>query len=154
MPMADQIRDLSDRSQAELLTAHDYYEHTKAVWRLAEELTGMGHTYVIQIPGTEAGLTLVELVAQSQDYIARYLAESVFQQYVSLFEDFVFELLRLWLSAYPAGIPNKDKKPVNLATIIDALDKEAIIDLVIQRELNALRYERPTAWFRYLNDRV
>jgi hypothetical protein len=83
-----------------------------------------------------------------------YLAESVFQHFVSLFEDFVFELLRLWLTAFPAGIPNKDKKPIDLALVIDAADKDAILGFVIDRELNALRYERPTAWFKYLNDRV
>jgi hypothetical protein len=28
------------------------------------------------------------------------------------------------------------------------------LEVVIQRELNSLKYERPAAWFRYLNDRV
>jgi hypothetical protein len=86
--------------------------------------------------------------------VAGYLAEAVFQHFVSLFEDFLFELLRLWLSAYPAGIPNTDKKSVDLATIIDAADKDAILGFVIDRELNTLKYERPAAWFKYLNDRV
>ncbi len=154
MPLADSIRDLSTRAQADLGAAYDYFEHTKALWRLVRQLTAMGHAYDIQNPGTGITLTLADLAAQAQDYVAGYLSESVFQHNVSLLEDFVFELLRLWLSAYPAGIPNKDKKPVDLAVIIDALDKDAIIELVIQRELNALRYERPSSWFKYLNDRV
>lgn len=154
MPLADQIRGLTNRAQADLLAARVYFEHTKAIWRLAEELTGLGHTYEIAIAETGMVTTLAELAVQAEDYVAGYLAESVFQHFVSFFEDFVFELLRLWLSAYPAGIPNKDKKPVDLATIIDAIDKEAIVGLVIERELNDLRYTRPAAWFKYLNDRV
>ena len=73
---------------------------------------------------------------------------------MALSEDFVFELLRHWLSAYPGGIPNKDQKRVDLAMVIDAPDRESILQTVIDRELNALKYERPRAWFRYLNDRV
>jgi hypothetical protein len=154
LPLADQVRGLSERIQADLVAAHDYLEHTEAVWRLVEELTGLGHTYEIQSPKSGTVISLADLAVRAEHYVAGYLAEAVFQHFVSLFEDFVFELLRLWLSAYPAGIPNKDKKPVDLATIIDAIDKDAILGFVIERELNALRYERPASWFRYLNDRV
>jgi hypothetical protein len=152
--LADAVRDLMDRVQADLTASHVNFEDTKAVWRLVGQLNDMGHSYDIQNPDSSTPIPSRDLALRAQGYVRVYLAESVFQQFVSLFEDFVFELLRLWLSAYPAGIPNKDKKPVELAATIDALDKDAIIDLVIQRELNALRYERPTAWFRYLNDRV
>ena len=113
-----------------------------------------GHRFGVRNRDTGTLVNASDLAALSRGYVAGYLSESVFQHFVSLFEDFVFELLRLWLSAYPAGIPHKDKKPVELATIIDAPDKDAIIEIVLQRELNALRYERPTTWFRYINDRV
>jgi hypothetical protein len=95
-----------------------------------------------------------QLANLSKTYERFHLAESVFQHFVALFEDFIFELLRLWLTAYPGGIPNKAEKPVNLAMVIDAPDREAILRLVIDRELNELKYERPSAWFRYLNERV
>ena len=57
-------------------------------------------------------LTAPEMAAPAENYVGKYLNESVFQHFVALFEDFVFELLRLWLSAYPGGIPNKDRKTV------------------------------------------
>jgi hypothetical protein len=154
VPLADRIRDLSNRSLTDLAAARAYFEHTKAVWRLAQELTGLGHSFSIPVSQTDMIITLPELAAQAQGYVALYLAESVFQHFVALLEEFIFELLRLWLSAYPGGIPNKDKKSVELATVIDAPDREAILQVVIDRELNALKYERLTAWFRYLNDRV
>jgi len=152
--MAGAIQDLSGRFQVDLATANDYFEHTKAIWRLAQELEDQGIAAEFPILHSGEVLTVADLIAPSRTYVTTYLAESVFQHFVSLFEDFLFELLRIWLSAYPAGIPNKDRKPVDLATIIDAPDKQAILDLVIERELNALKYERPSAWFKYLNDRV
>src|SRR4029077_17819803 len=136
-------RDLSNRTQADLGVAFDYFEHPKAVWRLVRRVTDMGHTYDIQETKNPAAMTLADLAERAQSYVAKYLADAVFQHFVSLFEGFLFELLRLWLAASPAGIPNKDKKPVDLATVIDAADREAIIEVVIERELNALKYERP-----------
>ncbi len=90
----------------------------------------------------------------AQKYIAGYLAESVFQIQVALFEDFFFGLLGLWLTAYPDGIPDKGKKAVDLGTILDAPNKPAILQAVVDRELDGLKYKRPAAWFRYLDDRV
>jgi hypothetical protein len=152
--LAVQVPELSSRIHAALKGGLDYYAHTVYTWRLVRDLADGGREFRIRNPDTGAVVDATELARLSPEYVTTYLAESVFQHFVSLFEDFIFELLRLWLSAHPAGIPNKDKKPVDLATIIDAVDKDAILGFVIDRELNALRYERPTAWFRYLNDRV
>jgi hypothetical protein len=152
--LAFQIPELSSRIQAALRAGLDYYGHTIYTWQLVKDLADGGQEFSIANTDTGTVVDAMELARLSSDYVDTYLAEAVFQHFVSLFEDFVFDLLRLWLSAHPAGIPNKDKKPVDLATIIDAVDKDAILGFVIDRELNALRYERPTAWFRYLNDRV
>jgi hypothetical protein len=152
--LADVIRELANRIQYELLEAQQYLESTKAIWRLVQELAAQGQTAEFPLLQLNMTVSATDMARRAEGYVTGYLAESVFQHFVSLFEDFLFELLRIWLSAYPAGIPNKDKKPVDLATIIDAPDKQAILDLVIERELNALKYERPSAWFKYLNDRV
>ena len=113
-----------------------------------------GAVFVLQNPTTGTIVGPTQLVTLSVRYESVRLAESVLLHFVALFEDCVFELLRLWLSSYPGAIPNKDKKQVNLAMLIDAPDRVALLQTFIDRELNALRYERPTAWFRYLNDRV
>jgi hypothetical protein len=152
--LADEIQDLANRVHDGLRAGHDYYRHAKLSWRLVRGHAKRGGGFKVRNPETGTVVNAMQLANLSWHYEASYLAESVFQHFVSLFEDFLFELLRLWLSAYPAGIPNKDKKPVDLATIIDAVDKAAILGLVIDRELNDLRYTRPAAWFKYLNDRV
>lgn len=154
MPLAEAIRDLSDRIQSDLAAARDYFDHTKIAWRVVRDLADQGPAVELPIFQTNTTMTATDLAARAEGYVTSYLAESVFQHFVALVEDFVFDLLRLWLSAHPAGIPNKDRKPVDLAMVIEAPDRESILQVVIERELNALKYERPTAWFRYLNDRV
>jgi len=154
VPLGIDIQALSDRIHADLRAGYDYYEHSKSSWRLVRRMVRRGTSITFGNIHTGTSVQAAELPALARSYIKRYLAESVFQHFVALFEDFVFELLRLWLSTYPGGIPNKDRKPVDLATVIEAPDREAILHVVIDRELNALKYERPTAWFRYLNDRV
>jgi hypothetical protein len=154
VPLADEIQVLADRVHTDLKDGYDYFEHAKVSLRLVRRIAESGRKITIQNVVTGTIVNEVNVGGLWRSYVATYLPESVFQHFVSLFEDFLFELLRLWLSAYPKGIPNKDKKPVDLARIIDAVDKDAILEFVIDRELNALKYERTDAWFKYLNDRV
>jgi hypothetical protein len=154
MPLVETIRDLASRIQADLDASHDYFEHTKGAWRLVELLADEGRPIIIQNPDTGTVADAAELAGRAQGYVTGYLAESVFQHFVALLEDFVFGLLNAWLTAHPSGIPRKDEKSVDLATILDAPDKNAIIQVAVDRELDGLKYKRPVAWFRYLNDRV
>jgi hypothetical protein len=72
---------------------------------------------------------------------------STFQHFVSLFEDFFFQLLRSWVVAYPGSL---SKKQVEMSTILRAPDKAAIVLTVADKELNELKYERVADWFVYL----
>jgi hypothetical protein len=160
--LAQQIGDLADRISADLNAGHDYFEHTKVAWRLVQRLADRpGHP--IRIRNTDTGTVVgaAELAALAQTYLTGYLAESVFQHYVSLFEDFVFGLIGSWLSAYPNSLRGKDKdeddktgKSISLSIVLDAPDKDAIIRTVVARELDKLKYKRVAEWFVYLNRRV
>ncbi len=108
------------------------------------------------------GPTLVDL---SQSYVSGYLAESVFQTYVSLFEDYVFGLIGFWLMAYPKGIVGLDDdegddrlrkgdRTVPLSLITDNPDRDSILRVVVDRELDRLKYRRLAAWFEYLEKRA
>jgi hypothetical protein len=72
---------------------------------------------------------------------------STFQHFVSLLEDFFFELLRFWLAAYPASL---SKKQVEIGAVLKASDKSEIVLTVVDKELNELKYERLADWFVYL----
>jgi hypothetical protein len=43
---------------------------------------------------------------------------------------------------------------VDFRTILDAPDKDSITLLVVNKELNEVLYERPAAWFAYLEDKA
>ena len=123
-----EIQALSDRIHADLREAHDYLRVSpksrlaSGTRRLAAQ---QAHAIDVRKHPIQERLCNRPIWPRlAVGYVSGgYLAESVFQHFVALFEDFVFEFLRLWLSAYPGGIPNKDQKPVKLAMVIDAPDR-------------------------------
>jgi hypothetical protein len=62
-----------------------------------------------------------------------------------------FDILRLWLTAYPQSLGGKQ---LVFKEILEAADKEAVTLLVVNKELMGLSYERPADWFKYLNEKA
>lgn len=151
MPLADEIRILRHRVQADLSAAHDYYNDTVFAWGFVREHIVAGDTFTFQNTITGTVTTQAELAHKSRGYVSGQLAEATFQQFVSLFESFFFDLLRLWLTAFPQNLIGKK---VDFKAILDAPDKDTIIQFAIGRELNEVLYERPAEWFAYLEDKV
>jgi len=151
MPLASDLLALRDRAMAELVAAHDYYTDTRVAWRIVGKVVKGGRHFVKrnQVTGTQTSET--ELVAKAGGYIKRELAQATFQQFISIFESFFFDLLRLWLTAFPQNLIGKK---VDFKTILDAPDKDAIVQFTIGKELNEVLYERPAEWFAYLEDKV
>jgi hypothetical protein len=151
MALADDIRELRDRVLADLHAAHDYYTDTQTAWRIARKVVAAGATFRVQSSVTGTVTTQANLAAKAEDYMAGPLAEATFQQFLRLSEAFFFDLLRLWLTAYPQSLA---ARKVDVKTVLDAPDKDAILLLVVDRELNEIQYERPAGWFAYLEDRA
>jgi hypothetical protein len=154
MALAEEIRDLADRVLRDLRASRDFYEHTKAAWRVTQEFAHEGHPHNIQDTETGAMLSATDLDVFGERYVRTRLAEAVFKDLASLLEDWVFGLLELWLLAYPKGIPNKERKPVPLADLLEAADLDAVLRDVVRREVLGIAYKRPAEWFEYLHDRV
>jgi len=150
-PLAQSITLLRDQSFSELKTTHDYYEDPKVVWRILRLDVAAGRQFsnLNRVTGTETDQ--FNLAQKARGYVAEQLAEATFQQFLSVFENFLFELLSLWLKAYPRSL---GKKMVDYNTILELPDKDAITDLVVRRELNDVLYDRPANWFAYLEDKV
>ena len=74
-----------------------------------------------------------------------------FLHFVGLFENFIFDLLRLWLIAFPQRLA---KRQVEFRIVLDADDKDAVTSAVVDRELNELKYRRIDEWFEYLESLV
>lgn len=151
MALSDDIRTLRDRALADLNSLHDYYMDTKIAWRIVHKVVAAGNTFTIRNMTTGTVATQVDLSAEARGYVSEQLTGATFQQFISTFENFFFDLLRLWLMAYPRGLVGKK---VDFKDVLDAPDKDSITLVVVNKELNEILYERPAGWFAYLEDRV
>jgi hypothetical protein len=151
MALVSDRRALRSRVLADLEQAHDYYVHTKAAWAFIEKAVAGRRRFTIRNPATGTTTSHSELVRKSTGYVAEQLAQSTFQQFLAIFEGFLFDLLRLWLTEYPQSLLGKK---VDFALILDAPDKEAIVQLAIGKELTEILYDRPQGWFAYIEQRA
>jgi hypothetical protein len=151
MALSDDIRALRDEALTDLATAHDYYTDTKMAWRIVHKLIETGRTFTIRNMATGTVTTQAALAVKARGYVTEQLVEATFQQFISIFENFYFDLLRLWLTAYPQSL---GKRMVDLKTVLELPDKDAITTLVVRKELNEVLYDRPTEWFAYLEDKA
>jgi len=148
MALADDIRNLASRTFSALDASHDYYTYTKRVWRLLPQIVKDGRTFTFRNLTTGTTVDERALLGRAQLYVTDYLMSSTFQHFVSLFEDFFFDLLRTWLAVYPGSL---SKKQLEFGAVLKAPDKAALVLTVVDKELNDLRYERVAEWFAYLD---
>lgn len=151
MALADELESLRDRVLQELNAAHDYYTDTKIAWDIVGRAIADGRTFSIRNMTTGTVTTHVELAGKLRGYVVEQLAEATFQQFISIFENYFFELVRLWLTAYPKNLIGKK---VDFKDVLDAPDKDAITARVVSKEVNEILYDRPTAWFDYLEEKA
>ncbi len=147
MGLGDDIRDLAERNLSALDASHDYYTYTKRVWRLVQQIVREGRKFTFRNLDTGNKVDEQALRSRAQLYVTEYLVSSTFQQFVAIFEEYLFDLLRLWLAAHPASL---FKKQIDLGTVLKARDTSALLMTMIDKELNELKYERVGDWFAYL----
>jgi hypothetical protein len=150
MALADDIQVLRDRALADLIAAHDYFIDTTVAWNLVKRFATK-RAFTIQNTTTGTKTSQTDLARKAGRYVKEQLAEATFQQFIAIFESFLFDFLRLWLTAYPRNLIGKK---VDFKAILDAPDKETITLQVIDKELNEILYDKPAGWFAYLEDRA
>lgn len=151
MTLADDIQTLRDRVLADLNGAHDYYTDTKIAWGIVREVVEAGNTFAVLNMMTGTVTTHADLAGKARGYVVEQLTEATFQQFLSIFENFFFDFLRLWLVAYPKSLM---EKKVDFKDVLDAPDKDAITLVVVDKEIKDVLYDRPAGWFAYLQKRV
>jgi hypothetical protein len=149
MALIDEITQLRDDCLSSLDASHNYYAHTKSAWRLVQQMVRQGHKVTIRNQATGNTVDETELSGLAQDYVTSYLGPATFQHFVSLFEQFVFGLLRAWLTEYPGSISGNQ---LQFRTVLDATDKNEIVTAVVQKETLGLAYKRVADWFAYLEN--
>jgi hypothetical protein len=148
MGLAEDIRALCDRSLAALNETYDYSSDTKAVWRFAQRLPVAERPRAI-IRDRETGqqVSELDLAHRAQLYITDFLLPQTFQQFVSQFEVFYFDLLRLRLDHNPGSL---SAKQVEFKQILSTPNLADIRRSVIDKELNDVKYKPVRDWFAYL----
>lgn len=107
MSLVADIHLLRDRVLADLNSSHDYYNESAFVWRTIQDLIGSGTAFTIQNTATGTISTQIEVAHKSMGYVSGQLTEATFQQFISIFESFIFDLLGLWLTAFPRSLIGK-----------------------------------------------
>jgi hypothetical protein len=152
MPLSEDIRRLGANGVASLDAAFDYYGHDRGLWRLLRAaVLREGRTFTIRNRDTGTSVSELDLLRLTQGYVTDYLASATLQQFVSAFEAFVFDLLRLWLEAHPQSM---GKKQVAVEDILGLPDKVAVIGFIAEREVDAVKYKRLSEWFKELDTLV
>lgn len=152
MSLGDDIRRIRDRAQTALVAAHDYYADTRQMWEQLSDDIAKGRTVGYTNPVTGTATTQVELLDRIPHYAHRLIAESTFQQFLAIFEAFFTDLVRAWLRAYPQNLLSAEPVPVDV--VIDAPDKAAITDFLVDRAVIGLMYKKPADWFAFLGKRL
>ena len=152
MALRHDIERIRDTALSSLGGAHDYFAYTRDVWRsLQQDVQRHGRALQWRNLITGSVITETEVAARAQGYVEVELANSTLQQFVSIFENFLFDSARAWILAYPDRI---GKRQLTGKEIFALADKAAIVNAVVEKELKDVFYDRPINWFQYLRDMV
>ncbi len=151
MTLAEKIVSLRQRTLTELRDAHDYYANTKAAWEYIVDDINAGGGLTIRNDLTGSNTGSAELAKKADGYVKVELAEATFQQFIAIFESFLFDFLRIWLAAYPQNLFGRK---VDFRDIYESQNIEAVTLLFVNKELNELLYDRPVKWFEYIEDKM
>jgi hypothetical protein len=147
MALIDEIAQLRDECLASLDASHNYYTHTKAAWRLVQQVVHQGQNFTIRNQLTSTITDGPALAALAQSYVTGYLSSATVQDFVAQFERFVFNFLTAWLSAYPASL---SRNQLQFRTVLEAADKGEVVLAVVRKEVQDLAYQRVADWFSYI----
>jgi hypothetical protein len=147
MILADAVRELTERTLNGLDDSQDYREHTIAAWRVLQRFVAQGEQFTVQNQNTGKSIDEKQLMAKVPHYVTQYLATATFVHFVSLFENFLVDLLRLWLTAFPRSLAENQ---IKVKEVLEAADRDAIIQSAIDKKLSDVAYGPADGWFRYL----
>ena len=108
--LIDENTQLRDECISSLDASHNYHSHTKIAWRLVQQMVRQDHKFTIRNHITGNTVNEMELSSLAQGFVIDFLAPATFQNFVALFERFVFDLLRRWLTEYPGSLSGNQLK--------------------------------------------
>jgi hypothetical protein len=151
VPLTDDLRVIGERADRELDAVHDFFEHSKIVWRSFQILVDEGHRISAENLATGTHIDQDGLVRLAPQYTREYLATFTFRQFVSAFEAFLFKFLHRLLLHNPWQF---SERQLDFGTVLKAASRDEIVAGVILRQLNELKYEHVREWFTAVNKAV
>ncbi len=147
MAVADEIDALSTRAKNDLDDVSNFGVHIHLIWNHFKVWVDEKNTLESKNPKTGTKVTERDLFKLYPRYRTTYLQGLSFLQLTTVFEAFLFDFLRLLLTNDPRHLAQK--KQIEVGVALSAADREALVMVIAERELNELKYDRPTARFRY-----
>lgn len=149
MGVADEIDALARRAKTDLDDLFDFGAHIQLIWNRFRIWVLQGNTLKSKNIKTRTEVTERDLLKLYARYRITYIQGLSFVQLTTIFEAFLFDFLRLLLTNDPRHLAQKKQIEVGIA--LSAADREALVWLIAERELNELKYDRPRAWFDYMS---
>jgi hypothetical protein len=144
MSVQDDLRGIADRAHWELDSVHDFFEHSKIVWRSFQILVDEGHKIAAENLATGTRIDQDGLIKLAPQYTRDYLSIFTFRQFVSAFEAFLFNFLHRLLLHNPWQFA---KSQLEFEVVLKAGDRDEIISGMILKQLNELKYDTLREWF-------
>jgi hypothetical protein len=144
MPVEDDLKVIAANANRELDAVHDFFDHSKTVWRSFQILVDEGHTIKSTNLATGNAIDQAGLLGLADHYTRTYLATFTFRHFVSAFEVFLFDFLHRLLLHNPRQFA---KSALELEAVLKAANREEIISGVILKKLNELKYDQLREWF-------
>jgi len=151
MLLADKIGEIRGQTLTALDASHDFYSHTKNVWRMTQRMVEQGREIAFRNLETGNVIDEKDIPVLAQRYVSGYLASATFQQFIAQFETYIFKFLKIWLNQYPHKYA--DRK-ISFQEIINSSSKDEIVEKVIDKNLKTLAYSQPAEWFNFIDDIV
>ena len=118
-----------------------YYDLSLQLWR-SNQLLNRELIHSV----TSVSLLLPEEVTAS-DMIRKYLRPSTFRNYMSIFELFLVDVIKIWLSHYPDIL---GKSQLSFQQFLDSTSRETLISDVIEKEVIDILYKDTKAFIKSL----
>jgi hypothetical protein len=144
MPLSDNIKALRDRATFDLVAAHDYYFDSKKAWEIARKYVEDGNSISKENEVTKTETHSDVFIEKAKSYLAKEVIEATFLQFISIFESFITDFMKVWFVAYPGAL---EEKKIDVTMILNLPNKEAIIEAIAEQGANAIIYDKPANWF-------
>jgi hypothetical protein len=92
-----------------------------------------------------------KIISLLHDAIDEGLAKSSIVSAIAITENFLAEMLRLILRAFPDKLKSQDKK-VDLDLILDSSDLNNLVFKIVERQIHAVFFDGPDKYFQYIEN--